>query len=228
MSKPKSLTNLHELLVLRIGLAGRAGDEGRADRDAGDPLAQLSSSVSICLRVTRRFILRQQLVVDVLQRHVDVLHDASAVGDRLDHLVGEARRVRVHQPQPVDVPAASVERLEQAGQAGGVADVGAVAGRVLADQVQLDRAVGGEFLRLEQDLLDRLGPHRPADGRDRAERAALVAPFADAQVRVVARRQAQPGAVVFEDRQAIGLRLLEPASLSRCAVARCQFACDRS
>ncbi len=48
-------------------------------------------------------------------------------------------------------------------------------------------------LRLGQDLLDRLGPHRPADRGDRAERAALIAPFADSQIGVMPRRQAQGG-----------------------------------
>ena len=61
------------------------------------------SSVSICFAGHPPLHLRQQLVVDVLERHVDVLHDAIAVGDRADHLVGEAGRIRVHQPQPVNV-----------------------------------------------------------------------------------------------------------------------------
>ena len=81
-----------------------------------------------------------------------------------------------------------VEPAEQAGQARRVADVGAVAGGVLADEVELDRAVGGQLAGLGEDLLDGLGAHRPTDRRDRAERATLVAPFADSEIGIVARR----------------------------------------
>src|SRR5207302_11220938 len=92
----------------------------------------------------------------------------------------------------------AIEGRKQAGEAGRVADVGAVAGRILPDQVQLDRAVRRQLLRLGEHLLDGLGSHRPADARDGAERAALVAPLADPQVSVMPRGEAQTTLVIFK------------------------------
>ena len=42
----------------------------------------------------------QDVVVDVLQRHVDVFHDVPAIGEGLDHVVGEAAGVGVHEAEP--------------------------------------------------------------------------------------------------------------------------------
>ena len=75
-------------------------------------------------------------------------------------------------------------------------------------------------LRLGQNLLDRLGPHRPANRRNRAERAPLVAPFADSQISVMPRRQPQSRAIIFEHRQPIGLGF---ASRHRPALTAGQF-----
>ena len=183
--------------MLGLGLPGAAGDERRPDRHARD-LPQLAEERLDLLAGDPAFHDVQQPVVHVLERHVDVLHDPVAPADRVDHLVGEARRVGVHQPKPADVGQLAVERPQQARQAAGRADVVAVAGGVLSDQVQLDRAVGGQLLGLGQNLPDRLGPHRPADAGDRAEAAPLVAPLGHAEVSPVPRRQAEAGAVVLE------------------------------
>ena len=71
----------------------------------------------------------------------------------------------------------AIERFEKAGKSRRIADVRAEARGVLADQIQLNRAIGGKLFCFEKDLFDRLGAHQPADRRDRAERTALVAAF---------------------------------------------------
>jgi hypothetical protein len=77
-------------------------------------------------------------------------------------------------------------------------DVVAVARGVLADEEQFVSAVVEEFAALGDDAVERLAAHLPADAGDRAERAVLVAPLRDPQVRVVPRRQAEPGRIVLE------------------------------
>ena len=193
--------------MLGFGFTGRAGDERRADGDPRHPVPQLGQQRLDLLPRHPPPHRREDHVVDVLKRHVDVFHHAVTLGDRADHLIGEAGRIGVHEAQPVNVLQVLVQRPEQAGKARLVVDVGAVAGGVLADEVQLDRAVGGKLVGFQQDLLDRLGSHRPADRRDRAEGASLVASLGHTQISVMARRQPQPSPVILKHRQPIGLGL---------------------
>ena len=74
--------------MLGFGFAGEAGDEGGAEGHVGDPGAELVQEGFDLL--ARNFAAHgmQDVVVDVLQRHVDVLHDVTAVGERFDHFVG--------------------------------------------------------------------------------------------------------------------------------------------
>jgi hypothetical protein len=99
----------------------------------------------------------------------------------------------------------AIERLEHADEAAVVADVHAEAGRVLADEVQLERAVGEQLPRLGDDRLERLRAHLAADRRNGAEGAALVAPFGDPQVRPVPRREAETTRVVLEVADALAV-----------------------
>jgi hypothetical protein len=38
----------------------------------------------------------------MLQRQIDVLDDLVALGHRLEHFVGDGRRIEIEQPDPVD------------------------------------------------------------------------------------------------------------------------------
>ncbi len=204
--------------MIFFGLAGEAGDEGRADGDAGDALAQLEHQLALVRRRDIPAHRRQHAVRGVLERDVDVLADMRQFGDRVDHLVGEVGRVGVHEPHPA-VPAGVlihgvVERPEQVGQSAGMTatrpnepatDVVAPARRVLTDEVQFERAVFQQLARLGQDPVQRLGAHLAADRRDRAERALLVAALGDLQVRVVPGRQAHAGRVVLEVADALAV-----------------------
>ena len=74
------------------------------------------------------------------------------------------------------------ERLEQLGQREAVAPVAAVVREILRDEVHLARALRLEQLRFAHDLVERERAMLAAHERDRAERAAVVAPLAHLQV----------------------------------------------
>ena len=88
-----------------------------------------------------------------------------------------------------------VEFAEQFGEARAAVQVQAVVGRVLGDDDQFADAVGGEFARLANHFLDRLGDVLAAHLRDGAVGAEAVAALADLQVGEVPRRDPQAGGV---------------------------------
>ena len=61
-----------QLCELRLGLAGQAGDEGRANRHPGNFVQALQQSLDIHSPVAAVHA-SQQAVIDVLQRQVNVL-----------------------------------------------------------------------------------------------------------------------------------------------------------
>ncbi len=193
------LNELEQLLVVIFRLAREPGDERGAQGEARDALAQPLHEVALvrCRHIAPHR--RQHAVAGVLQRHVDVLDDAVEARERTDHLVGEVRRVGVHQADPRAAMRRrdAVKRLEHADKARRVADVHPEARRVLADEVELEGAISQQRVRLFGNALNGLGPHLAADGGDGAERASLVASLADAQVCPVARRQAETAGIRF-------------------------------
>ena len=195
--------------MLGIGLARRASDERRADRDIRNPFAQLIQQRLNFLTRDPAAHLREDLIIDVLQWHIDIRHHARAIRDGFDHLIRKTTRVGVHQTQPMHIRKFAIQRPEQTGQAGGVADIRAEAGGVLANEIQFNRAVGSQLFGFGEDLFDRFGTHQTTDARNRAERATLIASFANAQVCVMAGGQSQSAFVVLKDRQAIRLRFPE-------------------
>src|SRR5438552_16443492 len=88
-------------------------------------------------------------------------------------------------------------------------DVVPVTGRVLSDQVQLERAIAHQLPRFADNAIERLGAHLAADGGNGAERAALVAAFADAQVRPVPRGEAEALGIVFEIADALAISAVD-------------------
>ena len=117
----------------------------------------------------------------VLERQVEVRRDAGRRRDRLEQGRPEFGRLQVAHPDALD----AVDRAElrqQRLEGAQVAEVLAVGRRVLADQHQFARALLGQPVRLGQDVGRRSRHERPAEGRDRAERAAPVAAGRDLQV----------------------------------------------
>ena len=71
-------------------------------------------------------------------------------------------------------------------------EVGAVGGEVLGDEGELERPLARERLRLGDDVLDRPRSLRPAQLRDDAEGAGVVAPLGDLEVGGVRREGVHP------------------------------------
>ncbi len=167
----KAADKFQQFLVLLFGFGGEAGDEGGAERDAGDPFAELAEEGFdlIARHLAAHGV--EDLIVDMLQRHVDVFHDVAAIGERFDHVIGEATRVSIHQPQPRPgrfLGDKFIERAEHSAEAfpGRVkADVFAVAGRVLADEVEFNRAIRKQFFGFAQNVAERFGSHAAADAK---------------------------------------------------------------
>ncbi len=192
--------------MLRLSLSRRPRDKRRANPNPRNPFPQfLEQRLNLppCHAPPHP---REDVVIDVLQRHVDVFHDARALRDRLDHLIREAARVGIHQPQPVDVLQLSIERAEQSGQPRRISDIRPIARRILPDEIQLHRPIRRQLLRLAEDLLHRLRSHQPPDARNRTKRTPLIAPLGNPQISIMPRRQPKPPLVILKHRQPIGFR----------------------
>ncbi len=201
--------------MVLFGLAREARDEGRADRHARDALAHLFAQ---CLLLLARHIATHQLqhpARPVLQRDVEVWQQSPLLHqlrEGVDDAVVEVRRIGVHQAHPPSARllrhrvAHTPQQLREAlPRREARADVVPVRGRVLPDEQQLEGPVPHELAGLVLDPFERLGPHLAPDARDGAERAVLVAPLTDPQVRVVPGRQPQAGAVALEVADALAV-----------------------
>mmetsp|Transcript_21549 Transcript_21549/g.51418 ORF Transcript_21549/g.51418 Transcript_21549/m.51418 type:complete len:364 (+) Transcript_21549:465-1556(+) len=180
---------VHQVPVLLVCLAREAGDEGRAHGEPRDAAAQFVEEV---LRVLpwRAVHREQHEVVDVLERHVDVLADLGVGGDLIDERLGEVGRVRVQNAYPAEA-LDGAEVPQQLGEAVPLPRVHPILVCVLGDEVQFLRAGVDQALRLPQDVGVALGAEAAAESGDRAEGARVVAALRDTQVRGVARGQAE-------------------------------------
>ena len=117
----------------------------------------------------------------MLDRHVEVADDARLLRDDFEQLRRDAGRVEVHVADPRYGRLAH-QGLQHLGQAHAVAAVAPVVGQVLRHEVDLARALHLEQLRLADDVVERERAVLAAHQRDGAERAAVVASFADLEV----------------------------------------------
>ena len=193
------LDELQQMLELGFGLAGKAGDEGAAHDELRASRAPRCDALQVALAAGRPLHAPQHVGVRMLERHVEVRQHAPRrhqrqqlvdVRIRIDVVQSHPRAVRLGQPaQCVDqVEHPRLQRLAVP-EAGAVANVDAVGTGVLADDQQLLHAGIEQALRFGQHVADRPRHQVAAHRRNDAERAAVVAAFADLQVRVVARRQ---------------------------------------
>ena len=142
------------------GLRGEVADPGEQVEEA--------------LRVAEAAHPAQHRRAGVLEGQVEVGHHAGRGRDRLDQARAGLGRLEVGHPHPVDAVDGGElgqHRLEQPQ----VAEVLAVGRGVLADQEQLAHALGGQPLRLVDDVAGPAADERAAEARDRAEGAASVA-----------------------------------------------------
>ena len=134
----------------------------------------------------------------VLQRQVDIPADFLAFGHRLEHIVGDRRRIEIEQADPVE-PFDLVQLAKQPGQRATLAAIDAVEGRVLRDQEQFTDAARGERSRFADDRFGRPAAIVAAQRRDDAEGARVITAFGDLDVRVVPRRRQQARGVGVVD-----------------------------
>src|SRR6267378_820412 len=96
-----------------FGFPGKSDDESGTQRHAWNSSAQPADQIFDVL--TRRFSPHapQHLVVDMLQRNIDVASDLVAVRDGVDQFVTPVRRVRIKQAHP-EVPLDSLNFAKKA------------------------------------------------------------------------------------------------------------------
>ena len=180
---------------------------GIAARAAAEPLEVARGGVAAVHA-------RERAVAPRLQRQVQVLAHAVALGHRRDRLGPEVLRVRRREADALD----AVDRVERAQQVGELraalpgAEVAAVRVDVLAEQRDLDHAVGGELLDLVHDVAhaaaDLAAAHRGHD----AERARVVAADLDRDPRRVVDARAGPAAPTGTPRAPRGSRRSAPSA----------------
>ena len=182
------LDEVAQRVVLGIRLAREADDERRADRHAGDALAQLLDQRAHLLLCVGAAHAAQHGVVRMLQRQVDVLADLRLARNRLDELVAEVLRVAVERADPLELRhlddlAQELRKLRR------TVEVAAVLRRVLGDQDDFAHAVLRQVAHLVADVLDAAAAVVAADVRDGAEGAAVVAALCDLDISRVRRRR---------------------------------------
>ena len=165
-SKRVSSMNCEQRLEILRRLAGKSGDERRAQRDARNARADALDQVADMLR--RRFAPHrlEHRIGNVLERHVDVARDLGALGDGPDQLVAPVGRVGVEQPDP-EIALDLLQLAQQVGE------------RIAPRRIDRRARPGlflpavhaeiGRVLRNEIELLHALG-HEPRAPRPRSKR----------------------------------------------------------
>ena len=146
-----------------------------------------ASSVSYPLPVPGRFIRRNTSSDACCSGRSMYLTTLSHSGHRVEDVVGDGRRIEIEQPDPVDA-VNRVQLAQQRRQRRALAQIAPVERRVLRDQDQLAHAARRERPRLAHDRVDRAAAVVPAQRRDDAERALVVAALGDLDVREMPRR----------------------------------------
>ena len=144
-----------------------------------------------------RFMLRQHAAAGVLQRHVHIFHQARMGGQRVEQPLRDAIGIRVEEAHPVR-PSTLGKPREQHGKAVAQAEILAIRSGVLADQRHFAHAGRGEIFRLAHDGFKAAAAELPAQLRNDAERAGMIAALGDLDVGGVARsgEQARRGIVI--------------------------------
>ena len=109
---------LEQSIVIGLGFAGEAGDEGGADRHTRNPLAEFVQQVFLLCAGDVAAHGLEHAVGDVLERNVDVLDDVGQRCDGVDHRIGEVGGIDVHEAHPAasEIACDVVERGEQRDQ----------------------------------------------------------------------------------------------------------------
>ena len=201
------LVQEHQQLVeLGVRFTGKPHDERAAQRDVGPLGAPRAHAVQHLLRSGGPFHQPEDARARVLERHVEIGHEAAVRGRRRHqwHDVVDVRvRVNIMEPRPRAVFLRERRKLgrelERARfhrptppEAGAVAHVDAVGTRILRHHEQFAHAGTQQALRFGEHVAERAGDEVAAHRRNDAERAAVIAAFGDLEIRVVLGRQLDP------------------------------------
>ena len=178
-----SSRNVEQRLEVVVGLARETrrctSSEWRRRARVARIAATRARTVRCALRPPHA---RQHRVRAVLDRHVEIRHDARLGRHQLEHRRREAGRVDVEHANPRNRRLAH-ERREHVGKAELlVAQIAAVVREILRDEIDLARALRLEQLRLAHDVVERERAMLAAHQRNRAERAPVVASLADLEI----------------------------------------------
>ena len=131
----------------------------------------------------------------MLEGHVEVRQDL-AFGHQRNQLIDTRIRINVVQAHPDAEFGQCLAQLLQARldraaaiEAGTVLHIDAISARILRDDQQLAHAGLGQILRLLQHIADRPADQGPAQGRNDAEGATVIASFGNLQIGKVLRRE---------------------------------------
>src|SRR5688572_7485811 len=130
----------------------------------------------------------------MLQRYVDVLHQRIVRREGVEQTLGDAVRIRVKEPDPLWLSCLNRGKTcQQGGQTIPDAEVFAIRGCVLADEVDLTHALRKQARRFADDGFETAAAVLAAVLRYHAERARMVAAFGNFDVREVLGRREYAG-----------------------------------
>ena len=170
--------------MLLAGFGRIAGNQGGAQRDTRDGLADARDEVVDVGRTTAAPHTLQDVVAHMLERNVQVTAVLRVLLHHLQNLVREVQRIGVMQSNPLNTIYLR-EFVHQIGKFPFTAAVNAVVGEVLSDEHQLLHALVGQALRLFYDKRNRFGNLSVADERDGTVGALVVAALGNLEVGVV-------------------------------------------
>ena len=174
------LDQLHGLLEVGVGFAGEPDDEVRADRNVRAHRAQLADLLLELQGGVAALHRAQYAIAARLHRQVQVVGQLRHVAVGLHQRVGELQRVGGGEADPADALDLG-QGADQQAQVGAVAIAHrpAVGVDVLAQQVDLAHALGGQLGHFHQHVLERAADLGAAGIGHHAERAVLGAAFHD-------------------------------------------------
>ena len=189
------LDEITEFLEFFFRFAREADDERRAQGQLAAVTAELlHEAAHIGFGIAAVHALQDGLG-NVLERQVDVGTDFFFLDDEVHQFIRKVVGIEIEQADPAD--AVDLHQLaQQFRQQGMTGQVDAIARRVLGDEVDFLDAVGCQLLYFGDDGID--GPAvqlAPYMGND-AERAAVVAAFADFHIGTVLRRRPQAARIL--------------------------------
>ena len=158
-----------------FGLAGEADDDVGRDCGVRDFLANSVEDPEVLLGTIRPFHRFEHGVRPRLQRHVKARHDRGGLGHRVDDVVGEGGGMGARETN-------AFEALNLAGGAKKfaerelVTEFDTIRVDVLSEECDLGYAVVDEGLDLAEDITGATVHFLPAQARNDAERAGVVAP----------------------------------------------------